>query len=129
MSEPPVDESESREGSRLQGTSPPLATAKQRAAAMRQAFDYRGDVTIHTRNGRVIQGYVFDCRQDGPEPYVRLMPTDGTARLDIPYTDIRQLVFSGRDTAAGKSWEAWVKRYQEKRARGEAVSLDPDPLD
>ena len=37
----------------------------------------------------------------------------------IPYSDIAALAFTGRDTAAGKSWEAWVKKYVEKKAAGE----------
>ena len=37
----------------------------------------------------------------------------------IAYSDIAALAFTGRDTAAGKSWEAWVKKYVEKKAAGE----------
>ena len=99
-----------------QGAVPPLATPEQRHAAFDQAFDYRGDVTIHTSDGRVIEGYVFDRRSNVPQPYVRILPADGQGRVDIPYDQIAKLLFSGRDTAAGKSWETWVKKYEEKRS-------------
>src|SRR2546425_241389 len=29
-------------------------------------------------------------------------------KLEIAYTDIAALAFTGKDTAAGKSWESWV---------------------
>ena len=106
-----------------------MATPAERHAAMDQAFDYRGDVTIHTADGQVIQGYVFDRRSDPPDPYVRIMPADGRERLAVRYADITALAFSGRDTAAGKSWETWVKKYHEKKARGESANLHPDALD
>jgi hypothetical protein len=93
------------------------------------AFDYRGDVTIHTTDARVIQGYIFDRRSDGPEPYVRLIPPDSNQRLTIRYAEISRIEFTGRDTAAGKSWETWLKKYKEKKARGEAANIEPEPLD
>jgi hypothetical protein len=36
----------------------------------------------------------------------------------------------GRDTAAGKSFETWVKKYREKKAAGEKnIRLEPEKLD
>jgi len=46
------------------------------------------------------------------------------------YSDIARLEFTGRDTAAGKSFELWVKKYYERKARDEKnISLEPEPLD
>jgi hypothetical protein len=39
------------------------------------------------------------------------------------------LAFSGRDAAAGKSWEAWVRKYWEKAVGDREVSLQPESLD
>ena len=48
----------------------------------------------------------------------------------IAYADIAALAFSGRDTAAGKSWEAWVKKYWDKKeAGGGSLSLQPESLE
>ena len=48
----------------------------------------------------------------------------------MSYGDIAQLAFTGKDTAAGKSFETWVKKYQEKKAAGEKnIGLEPEKLD
>lgn len=112
-----------------EGVIPALATEAERRDAMDQAFDYRGDVTIHTAEGKVIEGYIFDRRSDVPEPYVRLIPRDSNERIRVKYQQITRLVFSGRDTAAGKSWETWLKKYHEKKAKGEAANIESEPLD
>jgi hypothetical protein len=40
------------------------------------------------------------------------------------------LAFTGKDTAAGKSFEAWVRKYNEKKAAGEKnIGIEPEPLD
>jgi hypothetical protein len=40
------------------------------------------------------------------------------------------LAFTGRDAAAGKSYEAWVKKYWAKKATGEGeASIQPDALE
>ncbi len=113
----------------LQGLDLTLTDPSDRAAAIERAFDYRGDVTIYTTDGRVIEGYIFDRCRSAQQPYLRLIPSDGTPRRTINYADIVRVVFSGRDTAAGKSWEAWVKRYAEKKARGEPTDAEPEKLE
>ena len=93
---------------------------------LEKAFDYRGDVTITRRDGTQVEGYVFD-RNDSA---VRLYPKNESVKLAIRYDDIAGVAFTGRDTAAGKSWEAWVKKYLEKKAAGEKqIDLEPDKLD
>ncbi len=109
------ERAEAEDKSALEGSVPPLATPEERAQAMDAAFDYRGDVTIHTSDGRVIEGYIFDRRSDVAEPYVRMVPKDGDGRVRIPYATITRLAFSGKDTAAGKSWETWVKKHKEAK--------------
>jgi len=115
--------------SSLEGAVPNLAQVAERNAAMDNAFDYRGDVTITTRDGKKIEGYIFDRRSNVPEPYVRLIPKDSDERMSVKYGDIASLVFSGKDTAAGKSWENWLKRYIEKKSAGEHASLEAEPLE
>ena len=116
----------------LEGYIPALASPEEITAALEKAFGYRGDVTIHTRQGRIIEGYVFDRGGDGhglENSYVRLYPKDSTEKVRIAYGDITRLEFSGRDAAAGKSFQTWLKKYQEKKAAGETnIRIDPDPL-
>jgi hypothetical protein len=61
---------------------------------------------------------------------VRLFPQNTNEKVSISYADIAALAFTGRDTAAGKSWEAWMKKYAQKKAAGETnIALQPEPLD
>lgn len=116
---------------RLQGSIPPLANDNEIRAALEKAFDYRGDVTITCKDGSIVEGYVYDRRvaRTLADSRVRILPSDGSARISIPYTDIAALVFSGRDTAAGRSWEAWVRKYWGKKVTGEAAAIEPEKLE
>ena len=113
----------------LQGWVPTLAAESDLREALEHAFDYRGDVTITLKSGESVVGYVFDRRpgKSLADSYVRLLPQDSHQKRDIAYADIAALAFSGRDPAAGKSWEAWVTKYWEKKAAGETnIGLHPD---
>jgi hypothetical protein len=120
----------------LQGWIPQLATEADVRAVIEKAFDYRGDVTItrkdKDKDGSEITGYLFD-RRIGPtleNSVVRLMLATSNERPAIPYSEIAAIAFTGRDTAAGKSYEAWVKKYWEKRAKGEKnISIEPEALE
>ena len=116
----------------VEGWVPELATEDEIRAALEQAFDYRGDVTITRKDGTKIEGYIFDrvAGRTLDASFVRLLPKDSHQRLKVRYADIAALVFSGRDPAAGKSWEAWVRKYWEKKSTGEGeASLQPDSLE
>ena len=117
----------------LEGWIPSVSTESEIRAALEKAFDYRGDLTITLKSGQKIEGYLFDRRMNGPrlsDCFARVMPKDGGDKISVPYSEIAALAFSGRDTAAGKSFAAWVKKYNEKKAAGEKnVGLEPEPLD
>ena len=117
---------------KLEGWVPEVAGEEELRAALEQAFDYRGDVLITRKNGTKVEGYVFDRRSGRTlaDSCVRLLPKDGSPKLSISYAEIAALSFSGRDMAAGRSWEAWVKQYWEKKAAGEQnISLQPEKLE
>lgn len=120
------------EHEQLEGWIPTLASEEEIRVALEKAFDYRGDVTITRRDGSKVEGYVFDRRPGGTlkESLVRLYPKASNEKISVCYADIGALAFSGRDTAAGKSWEAWMKKYAAKKAAGEKnIALEPEPLD
>ena len=107
---------------KLEGYIPPMASDDEIRTALEKAFDYRGDITITRKDESKIEGYLFDRRSDGKtlaDCVVRLFPKDRDEKISIPYADIAALAFTGRDTAAGKSFETWVKKYNEKKAAGE----------
>ncbi|MEX2670604.1 MAG: hypothetical protein WD294_00700 [Phycisphaeraceae bacterium] len=110
----------------LEGWIPEFADRAEVCEALNKAFDYRGDVTLTLEDGRKVSGYIFDRRmgQGLEDSTVRMMPADSNERLEVSYADIRRLEFSGRDTAAGKSWETWVKKYVEKKVKGEKPEWD-----
>jgi len=106
---------------KLEGWVPELAGEEETRQALEKAFDYRGDVTITRKDGSKVEGYVFDRRsgQSLADSAVRLFPKDSDQKISVPYAEIAALAFTGRDTAAGKSFEAWVRKYWEKKAAGE----------
>ena len=116
----------------VQGWIPELATEDDLRVALEKAFDYRGDVTLTLKDGSKIEGYIFD-RITGStltNSFVRVLLQDSNQRQKIAYADIAALAFTGRDTAAGKSWEAWVRKYWEKKTTGEGnLSLQPEALE
>ncbi|HYV74096.1 MAG TPA: hypothetical protein VFB24_07555 [Candidatus Binatia bacterium] len=123
---------EGTEHHRIEGWVPELASEADLRDALEKAFDYRGDVTITRRNGERIEGYIFDRRSAATlaDSVVRVIPQNSREKISIPYSDIAALAFTGRDTAAGKSWEAWVRKYWEKKAAGEKdIALEPEALE
>lgn len=120
----------------LQGMVWDAASEETLRAGLEKAFDYRGDVTITKTDGSKVEGYLFDRRHGKTlkDSFVRVIPaTKGggpLAKISVAYSEIAGLAFTGRDTAAGKSWEAWVKKYVEKKAAGEKnIELVPEQLD
>jgi len=121
-----------REREQLEGWIPELASDADVREALEKAFDYRGDITITRKEGSKVEGYVFDRRNGKTldDSYVRVIPTGQRSKLTVPYAEIAGLVFTGRDTAAGKTFEAWVKKYWEKKAAGEKnIQIEPEKLD
>jgi len=127
-----LEVAEGREREQLEGWIPSLATDEEIHAAFEKAFDYRGDVTLTLKDGRTINGYIFDRRTGTTlaDSAVRIIPATERTKLTIPYTDIAALAFTGRDTAAGKTFEAWVRKYWEKKTAGEKeIALHPETLE
>jgi len=123
---------EGTEHHRIEGWVPQLASEAELRDALEKAFDYRGDVTITRRDGSSVEGYIFDRRMGATlaESAVRVIPKDSREKITILFSDIAALAFSGRDMAAGKTWEAWVTKYWEKKAAGEkGISLEPEKLE
>jgi hypothetical protein len=119
------------EHAQLEGWIPELATEDEIRDALEKAFDYRGDITLTLKSGDKFEGYLFDRRNGATlaDSVVRLYPKDSSEKRSVAYSDIAALAFSGRDTAAGKSFEAWVRKYWEKKAAGEKnIGIDAEAL-
>ncbi len=100
--------------------------------ALDEALDYRGDITITRKSsGESIQGYVFDRTSAATlgDSKIRIIPTNGGQRITIPYDDIAQVRFTGKDTAAGRSFDTWMKKYVRNKLAGEAANIESESLD
>ena len=125
-----------RERENLEGSIPSLATEAEIREALEKAFDYRGDITVTRKDGSVVEGYLYD-RYSAPTleaSKIRIIPTPKpdapVERVTLSYAEIAALSFSGRDTAAGKTFDAWVKKYWDKKAAGETnIQIEPEKLD
>jgi hypothetical protein len=127
-----VEVMEGRQREQLEGWIPSLASEDEIREALEKAFDYRGDVTLTLKDGRVIHGYVFDRRPGATlaDSAVRVMPSEERAKLTVSYAEIAALAFTGRDNAAGKTFEAWIRKYWEKKAAGEKnIGIQPESLE
>ncbi len=123
---------EGRERENLEGWIPALATEAEVREALEKAFDYRGDITLTLKDGSKVEGYLFD-RRNGPtlaQSFARIIPMDNQGKVNVSYADIAALAFTGRDTAAGKTFDAWVKKYWVKKAAGEKnIQIEPEKLE
>ena len=115
------------QGIRIQADDPIIL---RQAIAM--AVNYRGDVTIsRASTGDAIEGFVFDHRpsEDPTRDIVRMIPKDGSGKLNLPLSDIASLEFTGRDTAQGKSFETWMKKYVQQKLAGESAGIEAESLE
>ena len=123
---------EGREKENLEGWIPALASDAEIREALEKAFDYRGDITVTRKDGSQIIGYLFDRRAGSSlsDSFIRIIPSNAATKVNVAYSDIAAIAFSGRDTAAGKTFEAWVRKYWEKKAAGERnIQIEPEKLD
>ena len=120
------------EHEQLEGWVPTLANEDDLRQALGKALDYRGDVTLTLKNGERIEAYIFNS-QTGPtlaESFLQYFTPNAPDKRKVSYADIARVEFSGKDRAAGKHWEAWVKAYNERKAAGEqGIALHPDALE
>jgi hypothetical protein len=101
----------------LEGWAPEPKDAAELAEVVDMAFDYRGDVTVVLADGAERVGYLSNRDRDVARPFVQLLEPGAADPLRIDYADIRTIRFTGKDTAAGRSYAAWLER----RARGRAA--------
>ncbi len=99
----------------LQGWVPEIGEFLTLVEVIDLAFDYRGNTTVVKVDGTEIEGYVFNRDREAPEPFIQLFDVAGNGPIRIPYSEIRNVRFSGRDMAAGNSWQAWLERREREK--------------
>jgi transcriptional antiterminator Rof (Rho-off) len=119
------------EHEKLEGWVPPLATGDELKDALEKAFDYRGDVTLTLKSGERIEAYIFNRRTGATlaDSWVQYYAPDAPEKRKVSYAEIARLEFTGKDRAAGRHWEDWVKAYNEKKTAGEKnIGLQPEEI-
>ena len=104
------------EGQSLEGWEPEPSETLPLARIIDLAFDYRGNTTVVKVDGTGVDGYVFDRNPEGPEPYLQMFDADGGGPIRIRYADVRTVRFTGKDTATGNSYTAWLRRREQEKA-------------
>jgi hypothetical protein len=100
----------------LEGWAPEPDADLPLARIVELAFDYRGNTTVVKRDGTKLYGYVFNCDAEAAVPYLEMFDAEGGGPYRIPFAEVRTIHFTGRDTAAGKSYAAWLARKQAEKA-------------
>ena len=130
-----VDELEVVDGrayENLEGWIPELASDEEVREALEKAFDYRGDISLTFKNGDKVEAYIFNRKSGSSlnDSFVQYFASNAPEKRKASYAEIARIEFSGKDRAAGKHWEAWLKKYAEKKAAGETnIALHPEALD
>ena len=93
----------------LEGWTPEIGGGLTLEEVVERAFDYRGNVTVVRTDGAEVEGYLFNRCGDVAAPFVELFDGNGDGPLTIRYAEIRTIRFTGRDTAAGNSYAAWLR--------------------
>jgi hypothetical protein len=109
------DESPGSAPPALEGWAPEVGEGLSLAEVVDLAFDYRGNTTVVKVDGTEVEGYLFNRDHDAPEPFVQMFDLAGNGPVRLLYSDIRTIKFTGKDTAAGKSWAAWLERKERER--------------
>lgn len=116
----------------LEGWVPALASEEALRNALEQAFDYRGDVTLTLKSGERVEAYIFNRRTGATlaDSWVQYFAPGVEGKIKTGYDQIARIEFTGKDRAAGKHWEDWVKSYNERKAAGEKnIALTPEAID
>jgi len=114
----------------LEGWTPQIGEYLTLAEVIDFAFDYRGNTTIVKTDGTEVVGYIFNRNALGPEPFIQFFDEKGDGPFALPYSAIATIKFTGKDTAAGNSWKAWLERKEREKAQGSGAQpseRDPDP--
>ena len=120
------------EHKQLEGSIPELASDDDVRLALEKAFDYRGDVTLTLKSGEKIEAYIFNRIAGATlaESFVQYFTPSANDKRKVSYAEIARLEFSGKDRAAGKQWEDWIRKYNERKAAGEkGIALTPEAID
>jgi hypothetical protein len=107
---------------RLEGWTPPTGPGEMPLERVIDlAFDYRGNVTIVKNDGSETVGYVCNRNRDAAQPFLQYFDEQGDGPFTLRYAEVRTIKFTGKDMAAGQSYEAWQRRKEQEEAAKAAI--------
>jgi len=110
----------------LEGATFTFQSEAERQEGIDKAFDYRGDVTLTLAN-ETVEGYIFNREPKAVPPRIQVFIKGSDEPRIIPYADITAIAFTGKDTADGKSWDAWVsKKESERKAEADRIRAESE---
>ncbi len=110
----------------LQGAVFTFQSEADRIEGIDKAFDYRGDVTLTIR-GEEIEAFIFNRNAKAVPPRLELFVKGSDEARIVPYADVTAIAFTGKDTADGKSWDAWVsKKEHERQAEADRIKAEAE---
>ena len=89
---------------------------------------FHGDQRLVLTDGTELECFVFSRSSGGADALHCMFKGEEQTR-NVPIDTIREIRFSGKDTAHGKSFERWIERYIEKKLAGETASIESESLD
>ena len=101
---------------RLEGKEITPSNTEELNEAIRLAFDYRGDTTLLLKDGSSVEGYIYNI--DSKEGLISVFVKEGgkdSVPKTVYYSQVRSVLFSGADTAFGKSWDDWSAKSEKQR--------------
>lgn len=85
------------------------------------AYDYRGHVTVTLKDGTSLIGFIFSREFANPHNphnhYIDVIPKDSDERRRIPIAELARIEISGKDYAAGNSFEEYNKKKQAQQSK------------
>jgi len=82
-------------------------------AALRAAFEYRGDAMLTLDDGSTVEGYVANLGAEA----LRLWIRGSTSTREIPLARIEAVALTGRDPASGRGYATWLRQRQTASAQ------------
>lgn len=97
--------------------------ADQLKKQIEEAFHYRGHVTMTFKDGKSIEGYLFNREYEIPKGarghfedyFVDVFLKGSGDKVRFSMKDLQSVALTGPDEAAGKSYQDWMKKQENKK--------------
>lgn len=103
-----------------------ITNDEKRRELLELAFDYRGDVTLTFVDGSQLTGYLCNRDTAVSPPLASLLVIGTDEPRVVAWDQVTQVAFTGKDPAAGHTWESWMAYRARAEAEGKIAELYPE---